>query len=71
MQDLKHYYTIKINLYYCWYVKTQSKWNALIVPDEISYFYNRVTVLVWSTAFWLDAASHVTSFNQSECIISD
>ena len=28
-----------------------------------------ITTLLWINAIWLDVASHVTSFNQSECYI--
>ena len=31
----------------------------------------RTTILCWHKALWLDVASHVASFNQSESIISE
>ena len=31
---------------------------------------NKISDLLWNKALWLDVASHVTTFNQSECINS-
>ena len=38
--------------------------------DVKNKYYIRVTILLWNNASRLDVASHVTSFNQSECKIS-
>ena len=32
---------------------------------------SRVTALLWNKALWLDIESHVISFSQSDCVISE
>ena len=39
--------------------------------DLKNKFEIRVITLLWNSALWLAAASHVMNFNQSECIISE
>ena len=38
--------------------------------DGLNKFQSGETTVLWNNALLLDAAKYVTSFNQSECIIS-
>ena len=39
--------------------------------DVLNKFQRSITMLLWNKALWLDGRSHMTSFNQSECFISE
>ena len=58
-----HYFSIsytKLNLFMTW----------VSGADLIRELQSRVTTSLWKNVLWLEAANHVTSFNQSVCFIS-
>ena len=46
------------------------QWMLRATPNVINKFVHSVTTLCWNKTIWLDLASDVTSFNQSEWFIT-
>ena len=56
-----------------WFIREGAKLNKnyFTGAEAINKFLNFTTTQGWNKALWLDDPSHATSFNQSECFISE